>query len=122
MRPIWVMFGRFQDRGGEMVKKAICCSGRSTPYIYRTQDEAWRNLQIAYPAQCREDRLDGTRKWFVDDVAMEFQLIADDMQIPVAARAVLLNLLGDCSGSEQAFEQFSCAFLAQHYPHLFTAK
>ncbi len=121
MRSVWVMFGRFLRNGVEE-RLAIHCQGRCTPYFYRTHDEASHNLHIAYPAQCREDRLDGTRRWYVEDATLELTLIADDMQIPGESRRVILALLQDLPGSEQAFETLRCDFLAQHYPHLFTAK
>jgi hypothetical protein len=41
---------------------SIKCSGEKTPYRYETKEEAERMLDICYPNERREDRLDGTNK------------------------------------------------------------
>lgn len=120
-RPVWVMFGRMlrRDGSGKTDKQAIRCSGRQTPYIYRTCEEAERNLDIAYPAQRRDDRLDNTRKWHTEDITFELTLMLDDPQLSQASHAVLARLLEDAPDSEEAFQNYHDEFLGRVYPHLF---
>lgn len=125
IRPVWVMYGRMlvkdpqRGKPGEFVKQAIRCSGRQTPYIFRTREEAERNLDIAYPHERRCDRLDGTRYWYVEEISFELQLIADDMEMPLASRTAILDLIHDGEGSEDAFREHHDEFLGRMYPHLF---
>ena len=41
---------------------AVKASHATEPYIYATQAEAQHMLEMCYPDQCREDRLDSTHK------------------------------------------------------------
>lgn len=121
IRPVWVMFGRMPVRGQAEVtcKQAIRCSGRQTPYTYRAREEAERNLDIAYPSQRHEDRLDNTRNWYVEDVSQELVLMLDDPQISRKTHDILMNFLHDAPLSEDAFQDYHDEFLGRVYPHLF---